>query len=143
MAFCITCPILTSSVKSTSSCSSCALTSTLPAATSLRATPCSSWWASVGETAFQFSRYCPMSANFCSTVLVCCWRAEGRMSRASRRREPSMLSILLHSFGWQRLCWLLGNRFHLASGLLYGRGHFEMVIVSCFTFTITASRGCK
>ena len=53
------------------------------------------------------------------------------MSRASRRREPSMLYILLHSFGWQRLCWLLGNRFHLASGLLCGRGHFEMVIVSC------------
>ena len=37
----------------------------------------------------------------------------GRMSRGSRR-EPSILRILTHSFGWQRLGWRLYKRFHLA-----------------------------
>ena len=37
----------------------------------------------------------------------------GRMSRGSRR-EPSILRILTHSFGWQRLGWRLYNCFHLA-----------------------------
>ena len=37
----------------------------------------------------------------------------GRMSRESRR-EPSMLSILMHSFGWQHFCWRLHTCIHPA-----------------------------